>query len=237
MPIATMNHPPAHDHEGMLLQAKQMIQEAHESHQANSPKSRMPLNQQQQQQTGVGGSGGGDGMGVLGRGEGSNASLPVLSDAIAPTKMMDSVVQKVQEARDMLTRLLDVHHYNPMPVGGLKNHVVLGLCNEVSPSLDAFVQYVTAFRKLAHLPIVVLTNDMERYQRMMQRVKSRLAASCRKVKDIIAPNTSDIYFVKVRMYMCAYLYGGRLALYTHECFISCLVYYGTYRGHRRTRQI
>ena len=112
-----------------------------------------------------------------------------------PPVFLESVVKKVQGARDMLTQLLDVHH-SPLPEGGLHDHVVLGLCNDAAPSADAFIQYVSAFRKLVHLPIVVLCADSERFAGMLQGVRQRLRQSSRHVPDMDAPDTHDIFFVK-----------------------------------------
>jgi hypothetical protein len=53
--------------------------------------------------------------------------------------LLESVVRKLQGARDTLTQLLDVAS-QPLPHGGLHGHIVLGLCNEAAPSPEAFVQ-------------------------------------------------------------------------------------------------
>lgn len=108
---------------------------------------------------------------------------------------LESVVEKVQGARDMLTQLLDVHH-SPLPEGGLHDHVVLGICNHDAPSMDSFIQYVSAFRKLLHLPIVVLCADSERFANMLQGIRQRLRQSVRPVADLKAPDTHDIFFIK-----------------------------------------
>jgi hypothetical protein len=53
--------------------------------------------------------------------------------------LLDSVVRKLQGARDTLTQLLDVAT-RPLPRGGLRGHVVLGLCNDAAPSPEDFIQ-------------------------------------------------------------------------------------------------
>jgi len=108
---------------------------------------------------------------------------------------VDSVVKKVQGARDMLTQLLDANH-SPLPEGGLRNHVVLGLCNEAAQSADTFIQFVSAFRKLLHMPIVVLCTDSNRFATLLQGLRQRLRQTSRAVRDLEAPNTRDIYFIK-----------------------------------------
>lgn len=129
--------------------------------------------------------------GGSGTGGGKRGLLP---QQTAPV-FVDKVVTQVKAARDVLTQLLD-QHYSPLPKEGLHDHVVLGLCNEAAPCPDAFIQFVTAFRKLVHLPMVVLCADSEKFATLLQGVRSRLRQSSRRVRDLVPPDTRDIFFVK-----------------------------------------
>jgi hypothetical protein len=57
-------------------------------------------------------------------------------------------------------------------------------------------QYVAAFRKLVHLPIVVLATDSDKFAVLLQGVRQRLRQSCRLGRHLIPPDTRDMYFVK-----------------------------------------
>jgi hypothetical protein len=55
---------------------------------------------------------------------------------------------------------------------------------------------VAAFRKLVHLPIVVLCADSDKFATLLHGVRRRLRQSCRLTRHLIAPDTRDMYFVK-----------------------------------------
>jgi len=55
---------------------------------------------------------------------------------------------------------------------------------------------VAAFRKLVHLPIVVLAADSDRFAVLLQGVRQRLRQSCRLGRHLIPPDTRDMYFVR-----------------------------------------
>ena len=196
-----LRHEVRDNHHAILEQAHHMLSEAHEAHQNHT---------RQKAMRGAGATlpgasssskdGGEEAKEDRGNGSHEGPGPPrSLRDMGAPVQtqavFLDSVVKKVQVAHDMLTQLLDVHH-SPLPKEGLHDHIVLGLCNDEAPSADAFIQYVTAFRKLVHLPIVVLCADSERFATLLQGVRNRLRQSSRRVADEIPPDTRDIYFVK-----------------------------------------
>ncbi len=55
---------------------------------------------------------------------------------------------------------------------------------------------MAAFRKLVHLPIVVLAADSDRFAVLLQGVRQRLRQSCRLGRHLIPPDTRDMYFVR-----------------------------------------
>lgn len=53
---------------------------------------------------------------------------------------------------------------------------------------------MACFRKLLHLPIVVLCANSDGFVVLLQGVQQRLRQSCRLAPHLAAPDTRDIYF-------------------------------------------